>query len=191
MKIVAGDLQVTSESTKGREQNIWKNVWEQLIDKTSGMSDEERQDYEKRILKKLQRGKNLSADELNYLRIHNPELYRSAMRVRNAKQQLKEQLKHCKSKQEVNDLISRSFARISDKDPDKEYLMAGLQEVAEKFRKSFQYARLPQTNDKKADKEKQSLEWLVYVKCSLSLCLDSSNSVEELCDYFTLPVSPD
>lgn len=191
MKTVAGDLQVTSESTKGREQNIWKNVWEQLIDKTSGMSDEERQDYEKRILKKLQRGKNLSADELNYLRIHNPELYRSAMRVRNAKQQLKEQLKHCKSKQEVNDLISRSLARISDKDPDKEYLMAGLQEVAEKFRKSFQYSRLPQTNDKKADKEKQSLEWLVYVKCSLSLCLDSSNSVEELCDYFTLPVSPD
>ena len=57
-----------------------EKVCEQLTDITSGMSEEEKQDYEKKIRAKLQRGANLSVEELNYLRIHNPELYRSAMR---------------------------------------------------------------------------------------------------------------
>ena len=116
---------------------------EQLTDITSGMSEEEKQDYEKKIRAKLQRGANLSVEELNYLRIHNPELYRSAMRVKTAKQQLKEQLRHCKSKQEANTLIVRAISRISDKDPDKTYLTAGLRKVAEEFKKSFRYANLP------------------------------------------------
>ena len=101
----------------------------------------------------MQRGANLSVEELNYLRIHNPELYRSAMRVKTAKQQLKEQLRHCKSKQEANTLIVRAISRISDKDPDKTYLTAGLRKVAEEFKKSFRYARLPETNDQKKDKK--------------------------------------
>ena len=73
-------------------------------------------------------------------------------RVKIAKQQLKEQLRHCKSKQEANSLIVRSISRISDKDPDKTYLTAGLREVAEEFKKSFRYARLPETNDQKKAK---------------------------------------
>ena len=77
------------------------------------------------------------------------------MRVKTAKQQLKEQLRHCKSKQEANTLIVRAISRISDKDPDKTYLTAGLRKVAEEFKKSFRYARLPETNDQKKDKKAQ------------------------------------
>ena len=153
MKTTGESFQMTSGSVQGvqeREQDIWKKVCEQLTDITSGMSEEEKQDYEKKIRAKLQRGANLSVEELNYLRIHNPELYRSAMRVKTAKQQLKEQLRHCKSKQEANTLIVRSISRISDKDPDKTYLTA---KVAEEFKKSFRYARLPETNDQKKDKK--------------------------------------
>ena len=75
------------------------------------------------------------------------------MRVKTAKQQLKEQLRHCKSKQEANTLIARAISRISDKDPDKTYLTAGLRKVAEEFKKSFRYARLPETNDQKKGKK--------------------------------------
>lgn len=156
MKTTGESFQMTSGSVQGvqeREQDIWKKVCEQLTDITSGMSEEEKQDYEKKIRAKLQRGANLSVEELNYLRIHNPELYRSAMRVKTAKQQLKEQLRHCKSKQEANTLIVRSISRISDKDPDKTYLTAGLRKVAEEFKKSIRYARLPETNDQKKDKK--------------------------------------
>ena len=139
MKTTGESFQMTSGSVQGvqeREQDIWKKVCEQLTDITSGMSEEEKQDYEKKIRAKLQRGANLSVEELNYLRIHNPELYRSAMRVKTAKQQLKEQLRHCKSKQEANTLIAWTISRISDK-----------------FKKSFRYARLPETNDQKKDKK--------------------------------------
>ena len=124
MKTTGESFQMTSGSVQEREQDIWKKVCEQLTDITSGMSEEEKQDYEKKIRAKLQRGANLSVEELNYLRIHNPELYRSAMRVKTAKQQLKEQLRHCKSKQEANTLIAWTISRISDKDPDKTYLTA-------------------------------------------------------------------
>ena len=159
MKTTGESFPMTSGSVQGvqeREQDIWKKVCEQLTDITSGMSEEEKQDYEKKIRAKLQRGANLSVEELNYLRIHNPELYRSAMRVKTAKQQLKEQLRHCKSKQEANTLIVRAISRISDKDPDKTYLTAGLRKVAEEFKKSFRYARLPETNDQKKDKKAQT-----------------------------------
>ena len=152
MKTTGESFPMTSGSVQGvqeREQDIWKKVCEQLTDITSGMSEEEKQDYEKKIRAKLQRGANLSVEELNYLRIHNPELYRSAMRVKTAKQQLKEQLRHCKSKQEANTLIVRAISRISDKT----YLTAGLRKVAEEFKKSFRYARLPETNDQKKDKK--------------------------------------
>ena len=138
MKTTGESFQMTSGSVQGvqeSEQDIWKKVCEQLTDITSGMSEEEKQDYEKKIRAKLQRGANLSVEELNYLIIHNPELYRSAMRVKTAKQQLKEQ------------------SRISDKDPDKTYLTAGLRKVAEEFKKSFRYARLPETNDQKKGKK--------------------------------------
>lgn len=177
MKTTGKSFQMTSGSVQGvqeREQDIWKKVCEQLTDITSGMSEEEKQDYEKKIRAKLQRGANLSVEELNYLRIHNPELYRSAMRVKTAKQQLKEQLRHCKSKQEANTLIVRAISRISDKDPDKTYLTAGLRKVAEEFKKSFRYARLPETNDQKKDKKahgkkkqdkKSSDMFAPYYKC--------------------------
>ena len=140
MKTTGESFPMTSGSVQGvqeREQDIWKKVCEQLTDITSGMSEEEKQDYEKKIRAKLQRGANLSVEELNYLR----------------KQQLKEQLRHCKSKQEANTLIVRAISRISDKDPDKTYLTAGLRKVAEEFKKSFRYARLPETNDQKKDKK--------------------------------------
>ena len=49
MKTTGKSFQMTSGSVQGvqeREQDIWKKVCEQLTDITSGMSEEEKQDYE-------------------------------------------------------------------------------------------------------------------------------------------------
>ena len=57
MKTTGKSFQMTSGSVQGvqeREQDIWKKVCEQLTDITSGMSEEEKQDYEKKIRAKLQ-----------------------------------------------------------------------------------------------------------------------------------------
>lgn len=122
-----------------------KKAIEALIDPSSRMSEDEKRQYNQKIMAKLKRGKHLTSEEMNYLKIHNPVLYRTAMRVEIEKQRLKEQLKHCKSKEEANNIISEAICGIGDKDPDKEYLVAGIQETAKNFRKDSRYARLPDT----------------------------------------------
>ena len=45
-----------------------------------------------------------------------------------------EQLKHAKTKQEANDIITASIASVSDKDPAKEYTLAAMHKVGEDFK---------------------------------------------------------
>lgn len=134
----------------------YNKVIESLVDPASNMTEEEKKQYDQKIMAKLRNGKHLTVEELNYLKIHNPVMYRIAMRVEMVKQRLKEQLSHCKSKEEANDIIFGAISGISDKDPDKEYLVAGIQETAKNFRKDSKYARLPDTieqSKKKRTKE--------------------------------------
>lgn len=77
-----------------------------------------------RIMGKLKSGKKLSAKELDFLRRTDPILYAHALRVQRMAEALKQQLSHAKSKQEANDMITSAIAGVSDKDPDKEYLLA-------------------------------------------------------------------
>ena len=98
-----------------------------------------------RIMGKLKSGKKLSAKELDFLRRTDPILYAHALRVQRMAEALKQQLSHAKSKQEANDMITSAIAGVSDKDPDKEYLLAAYNEVSKNFHKSPAYQRLPNT----------------------------------------------
>ena len=80
-------------------------------------------------------------------------MYLRALRIQKAAEAVKEQLKQAKSKEQVTKIVSQSLAGISDKDPDKEYMVAAINEVAEEFKKTSAYARLPDT-DADAAKEK-------------------------------------
>lgn len=144
-----------------RRNAIYKKALEDLMDPAAGMSEEEKTAYKNRILAKLRDGKSLTSEEMNYLRAHEPALYRTAVRVKNKKEILKEQLKHCRSKQQADMVISQTIRAVSDQDPDKQYVIAGLRRVADKFRKSSRYARLPET-DEKARKKKQKQQ-IVFV----------------------------
>ena len=95
------------------------------------------------IVRQLTRG--LSAKELDFLRRTDPILYAHALRVQRMAEALKQQLSHAKSKQEANDMITSAIAGVSDKDPDKEYLLAAYNEVSKNFHKSPAYQRLPNT----------------------------------------------
>lgn len=120
------------EKTALREriQDICKKAVSELMDPTSQMSDEERVQYEQKIFQKLKQGKRLSSAEMNYLQIHNPTMYQKALRVQNAKERLQTRLEHCRSKEEANDVIAMEMSAVSDKDSDREYMLAGLQETA-------------------------------------------------------------
>lgn len=107
--------------------------------------EEKKQEMLSRIMGKLKSGKKLSAKELDFLRRTDPILYAHALRVQRMAEVLKQQLSHAKSKQEANDMITSAIAGVSDKDPDKEYLLAAYNEVSKNFHKSPAYQRLPNT----------------------------------------------
>lgn len=107
--------------------------------------EEKKQEMLSRIIGELKSGKKLSAKELDFLRRTDPILYAHALRVQRMAEALKQQLSHAKSKQEANDMITSAIAGVSDKDPDKEYLLAAYNEVSKNFHKSPAYQRLPNT----------------------------------------------
>jgi hypothetical protein len=154
------DLSVQNEKKIKDELNkAWKTAMTDLIDPTSDMSEDEIKQYEAKIMAKLKAGKHLTAEEMNYLQLHNPAMYRTALRVQLEKQRIKEELKHCKSKEEANNIIAGAVSSISDKDSDKEYLVAGIMETAKNFRKDAHYARLPETIEQGKKKKDRSYDF--------------------------------
>lgn len=115
------------------------------IFRSNETSDEEISKKIGRIRAKLQAGKRLSGNEKMFLLKHAPELHRIANRVELQRNAMKEQLKHCKSKEEANDIITSNISSVSEKDPDKEYIKAALYEEAKAFQSSTTYKSLPAT----------------------------------------------
>lgn len=118
------------------------------------MSDEKRIKMDNRIVAKLQSGKKLSQKELEYLQRTNPIMYAQAMRIQRMAQALEEQLKHAKSKEEVNQIFTNALSRIKN-DPDKEYLMASYNRISTEFRSSKMYHSLPITIEEANMKKKR------------------------------------
>ena len=69
------------------------------------MSEEERAEMDAsimaKIMAKLQAGRKLTQEELDYLQRTNPIMYAHAMRVQRMAEAVEEQLKHAKSKEEA------------------------------------------------------------------------------------------
>lgn len=109
------------------------------------MSDEKKQKIEAKILSKLQSGKKLTPEEMNYLRRYNPKLYAHALRVQMLIKATEERLKHVRSKEEADQVIGDMMFGVKDDDPDKQYIVAAMNEISKNFHKSGAYSRLPNT----------------------------------------------
>ena len=106
---------------------------------TGKMSETDRAKMEARINAKLQSGKKLSQEEMEYLRRYNPIMYAHALRVQRMAEAVEEQLKHAKSKEEADRIITSALNGISKNDPDREYIFAAVNRVATEFHKSGAY----------------------------------------------------
>lgn len=121
------------------------------------MADEDKKRMEAAILRKLEAGKKLTAKEIAYLKKYNPMLYQKYLRIQKMAEAMKEQLKHVRSKQQANAVICRSIGGVSDKDPDRQYIVAAMNEAAREFLHSRAYAKLPNTDEEaKERKTKQA-----------------------------------
>lgn len=124
----------------------------EYLDPTAGLSEEEKKAYEEKIMQKLRSGKKLTAEEMNYLRAKNPQLYVQAARVQAMRENLKKQLENCKSKEEVEKVYGNFTSMISKDDPMKEALVAAYDDELKEFKKTDKYQALPEKEEKATGK---------------------------------------
>lgn len=115
----------------------------EYLDPTAGLSEEEKKAYEAKIIQKLRSGKKLTSEEMNYLRAKNPQLYMQAARVQAMRENLRNQLENCKSKEEVEKVYGNFTSMISKDDPMKEALVAAYDDELKEFKKTDKYQALP------------------------------------------------
>ena len=109
------------------------------------MSDDDRAKMDARIMAKLKAGKKLTKKEMDYLKKTNPIMYAHALRVQRLAEAIEEQIKHAKSKEEVDRILSSTIAGISKNDPDREYIVAAVNRISKEFHESGAYEKLPNT----------------------------------------------
>ena len=150
------DASVNKEEKSSRDVNqVIKEALLKMSDPTPDMSDEERESYHQKILAKLESGQKLTSQELAFLRANDPAAYQKACRMEQKRQWLTEQMKKCKSKQEVSDVVNDAIAHVSEKDPDRDAIIATYREAYKEFRKTPGYCRLPDTRKEAGEEEKR------------------------------------
>lgn len=138
---------------RAKARQVLKSALEAIYDPEDEMTEEEHAAYEKKLIDKVRSGKKLTAQEMNYLRVHNPEAYWMARRVEYKRMKLEQRLKHCKSKEEAQEIYNTFVGQVSDEDPDKEALLNTYKNTFDEFKKTIEYARLPETK-REAEAEK-------------------------------------
>ena len=130
-----------------------RHIFYKLIeDKSITVHEEEKKKFVQKLYRKLESGKKLSADEMQYLRKNDPVTYAKAAKVQVLRESLKKQLKSATSKEKAADIYTQAMSRISEDDPARKEIMAAYDDVYKEFRKSDEYKALP--NTEKEAKEK-------------------------------------
>lgn len=135
------------------------NKLRNMIDFEINEADEQKlkEKLEAKIQAKLEAGKRLSQKELNYLKRYNPMLYAHAIRVEIKRRTVEERLKHADSKQEVQEIYDEAIASIGKDDPAKKYMIAAVQETIKEFKKTEDYKKLPEYDDKRNNNKTNKL----------------------------------
>ena len=125
-----------------------------LTNDIADMTETERQNYEQKVFAKVKSGKRLTSEELGYLRKYNPELYKVAVRVENARKALRTQLANCKSKEEVQDVFAARVQglQMMKDDMTREAMAAMIDRERCAFQKSRKYVELPAKKEELREK---------------------------------------
>ena len=88
-------------------------TFDKLRDAAKAGNDKAKQAKLRRIKNKLLSGKKLSDEELGFLRVNDPKLYKKAKAADEAREELKEDLKRAKSKSEAREAMTRAMVKAS------------------------------------------------------------------------------
>jgi hypothetical protein len=104
------------------------------------------------ITNKIKFGKRLTHDEMEFLKIHNPELYARAVKIEKEREELRRALRNCKTKEEARNL---HIAKVFQPKMDSDVKMALFDEFTE-FVKSGELEELPSELELDDENENQS-----------------------------------
>ena len=114
------------------------------------------------ITNKIKFGKKLTRDEMEFLKIHNPELYLRAAKIEKEREEYRNALRNCKTKEEARNLhIITAFQPKMESD----LKMALFDEFTE-FLKSSEFEELP--NERELDDESEYVRAKTPVPGSLT-----------------------
>ena len=104
------------------------------------------------ITNKIKFGKRLTRDEMEFLKIHNPELYSKAVKIEKEREEYRRALRDCKTKEEARNL---HLAKVFQPKMDVELKMALFDEFTE-FLKSNEFEELPSEREFDEESENQN-----------------------------------
>ena len=127
--------------------NSVREYVDKITDPVSEMSEQKKQEYENKIIQMLEQGKKLSYEQMQYIKKYMPELYPHVLRIQMQRQALEESLKHCKSKEQANDIYTNAMLRVNKDEPMAKALIAAYNDAMKTFRESDFYKSLPATQE--------------------------------------------
>lgn len=162
---VSGTVNPATDTQSESDSFNIESIMLGYLDPTEGLSEEEKQAYEAKIMQKLRSGKKLTSEEMNYLRVKNPQLYAQAARVQAMRENLKKQLENCRSKEEVEKVYGNSVSMVSKNDPMKEAIVAAYDDVMKEFKKTDKYQALPQKEEDADEKTVSNEKGIIDGDC--------------------------
>lgn len=154
-----GGVDIDMNTMKPADLRQYFKCIEDKIKKTEFTPEEQKANKEEtdKIMAKLKAGKKLTSKDMAFLQNTNFDAYIHALRVQQTRKNIVSALKHAKSKAQANLIIARALGSIDERDPDKELLIAAINDIADKFKKSSAYQHLPETDRdaKKKDRVNQ------------------------------------
>lgn len=164
----------SGDYTKKADEKVseWDRYRQQMEDIRKAAAEDKSSIY-----MKLSSGKKLTAEEMDYLREHDPEAYKTAKEIEAEQKRYEEQLKRCRTKEEAERLrmtyLSHKAAMAKEvaNNPNipkgqkmaillkENAKMKAVREADEEFKRSSRYAALP-TEEEKAREEEERMEEL-------------------------------
>ena len=89
------------------------STFDKLKEAAKTSSDKAKAQKLRRIKQKLMNGKKLSEEEMGFLRVNDPKLYKKARHAEEAREELKAELKKAKSKSEAREAMTRAMIKAS------------------------------------------------------------------------------
>lgn len=126
---------------------LMKAAIDNILDPTSAMTEEEKQNFVAKMQRKIKMGEKLTADEMQYLRMNDPMQYIKMSKVQMQREILEKRLENCKSKEEAQEVYADAMLRISKEDVARTETIAAYNNVYEEFKKSNKYETLPETKE--------------------------------------------